>query len=215
MNLDSEEKLLEIIEKVLAKFFFYPTFENELRDCDENDQVSERSESIQDFLVDHLKDGFDSLKELQDNIECIDIPKKRFRSYKKKLFSDKLLVFLYSSIVRSCETEKLKGIPVSKRSIKNLNGIRQEGYVIHHSHIMDEIIGYAHPYCNENVKENYCKTAVVAHSLFKFDFFFLLKSLRSGVWKTHNINIGGRNTSNINFTSIGNQIHFLDTIKYF
>ena len=83
MNVDSEEKLLEIIEKMLD---FYPTFENELGDCDENDQISERSESIQDFLVDHLKDGFDSLKELQDNIECIDIPKKRFGSYKKKLY---------------------------------------------------------------------------------------------------------------------------------
>ena len=212
MNIDSEEKLLEIIEKVLD---FYPTFENELGDWDENDQVSERSESIQDFLVDHLKDGFDSLKELQDNIECIDTPKKRFGSYKKKLFSDKLLVFLYSIIVRSCKTEKVKGILVSKRSIENLNGIRQEGYVIHHSHITDEIIGYAHPYCNENIKENYCKTPVVAHSLFNFDFFFLLKGLRSGVWKTHIINIGGRNTSNINFASIGNQIHFLDTIKYF
>ena len=43
MNLDSEEKLLEIIEKVLAKCCFYPTFENDLGDCDENDQVSEKS----------------------------------------------------------------------------------------------------------------------------------------------------------------------------
>ena len=90
MNIDSEEKLLEIIEKVLD---FYPTFENELGDCDENDQVSERSESIQDFLVDHLKDGFDSLKELQDNIECIDIPKKDLGPTKKNYFLTNYLCF--------------------------------------------------------------------------------------------------------------------------
>ena len=100
-------------------------------------------------------------------------------------------MFLYSSIVRLCETGKVKGIPISKKINEKLNGIKQEGYVIHHLHITGEIIGYAHPYCNEKVRENYCKTPVVAHNLFKFDFFFLLKGLRAGVWKTHNINIGG------------------------
>ena len=37
----------------------------------------------------------------------------------------------------------------------------------------------------------------------------------SSVWKTDDINIGGKNPSNMNFASIGNQIHFVDTIKYF
>ena len=87
MNIESEEKLLEIIEKVL---YFYPPFENELGDFDENNQLLE---SIQDFLVDHLKDDFHNLKELKDNIECIDIPKKRFGSYKKKIFLTNYLCF--------------------------------------------------------------------------------------------------------------------------
>ena len=80
----------------------------------------------------------------------------------KIFFSDKLLVFLYSSIVRFCETEKVKGIPKSKKFIENLNSIRQEGYVIHHSHITGEIIGYAHPYCNEkyyNITRTKCTNA--------------------------------------------------------
>ena len=49
MNIESEEKLLEIIQNVL---YFYPPFENKLGDFDENNQLPE---SIQDFLVDHLK----------------------------------------------------------------------------------------------------------------------------------------------------------------
>ena len=45
--------------------------------------------------------------------------------------------------------------------------------------------------------------------------FFLLKSLRSGVWETHDIDIGRKNPSNINFATTRNQIYFFDTIKYF
>lgn len=138
----------------------------------------------------------------------------RFHSNKKIIFSDKLLIFLYSNIVKFCDTDKVKGIPLSGKFIENLIGLRNEGYVIHHSHI-SEIVGYTHPYCNEKVRENYCKTPVIAHNLFKFHFFFLLKGLRSGIWKTRDINIAGKNTSNINFANIGNQFHFVNTIKYF
>ena len=127
-----------------------------------------------------------------------------------------LLVFSYSNIVKFCKTDKIKGIPLSKKFIENLTDIRNEGNVIHHSHITGEIIGYAYPYWNGKVKENYCRPPVVVHNLFKFNFFFfLLKGLRSSVWKTDDINIGGKNPSNMNFASIGNQIHFVDTIKYF
>ena len=86
---------------------------------------------------------------------------------------------------------------------------------IHHPHITGKIIGYAHSFCNAKVRENYHKVTVIAHNLFRFDFFFLLKGLRAGVWRTRDLTIGGKNPTDINFTSIGNQIQFLDTIKYF
>ena len=56
---------------------------------------------------------------------------------------------------------------------------------------------------------------MIAHNLFRFDFFFSLEGLRSGVWRTRNITIGGKNPTDINFASIGNQVQFLDTIRYF
>ena len=70
-------------------------------------------------------------------------------------------MLLYSRIVRFCETEKVKGIPISKNFFENLNDIRQEGYVIHHSNVAGKIIRCAHPYSSEKVRENYCKTPVV------------------------------------------------------
>ena len=86
---------------------------------------------------------------------------------------------------------------------------------IHHSQITGKIIGYAHSFCNAKVRENYHKVTLIAHNLFRFNFFFLLKGLRAGFWRTRDLTIGGKNSTDINFASIGNQIQFLDTIRYF
>ena len=99
--------------------------------------------------------------------------------------------------------------------IDNLLGILDNTYQLHHSHITGEIIGFADSYCNQKIRENYFKIPVVPHNLFRFDFFFLLNGLRSGVWRIIDIKIGGKNPTNINFASIGNQVEFIYTIKYF
>ena len=76
-----------------------------------------------------------------------------------------------------------------------------------------KIVGYAHSFCSEKVRENYYKIPVVAHNLFRFDFFFLMKGMRASVWETRDIVIGGKNPTDINFASVGNQVQFIDTIK--
>lgn len=47
------------------------------------------------------------------------------------------------------------------------------------------------------------------------DLIFMIKRLRAGVRKTRDIVIGGQNPTDINFAHIGNQVQFIDTIKYF
>ena len=42
-----------------------------------------------------------------------------------------------------------------------------------------------------------------------------MKGLRPSVWETTDINIGGKNPANINFSIIQNQIRFIDTVKYY
>ena len=89
---------------------------------------------------------------------------------------------------------------------------------LHHSHslISGEVFGYAYSYCNQKRREKQSKISVVAQNLFRFDFFFfLLKGLTAGVWRTRDISIGGKNLANINFANIGNQVVFIDTIKCF
>ena len=46
-----------------------------------------------------------------------------------------------------------------------------------------------------------------------FSFFF--KGLRLGVWQTTNLLIGGTNLTNINFANIGEQVKFINTMKYY
>ena len=104
---------------------------------------------------------------------------------------------------------------MSKNFIENLKGIMNNTIHMHHSHINDEIIGYVHRYCNQKVRVNKSKVSVIAHNLFRFDFFFLLKGIQAGFWRTREISIRGKNPTNMNFASIGNQAMFNDTIKYF
>ena len=89
---------------------------------------------------------------------------------------------------------------------------------LHHSHslISGEVFGYAYSYCNQKRREKQSKISVVAQNLFRFDFFFfLLKGLTAGVWRTRDISVGGKSLANINFANIGNQVVFIDTIKCF
>ena len=62
--------------------------------------------------------------------------------------------------------------------------------VLHHYHINGQIFGYTHDFCNQKVRESRAVIPVIAHNLFKFDFFFVLKVLRLCVWRTKNISMG-------------------------
>ena len=150
---------------------------------------------------------------LREDIKKISLPKKPYA--KKKVFKEKFVAFLYSNIIPFCMTDKVQGIPISQKFIANTIGILDNTRCIHHSHVTGDIIGYAHTVCNERVRENYYKIPVIAHSLFRFDFIFSAKGLRASVWKTRDICIGGKNPTDITFASIGNQVQFIDTIKYF
>ena len=117
--------------------------------------------------------------------------------------------------MRFCETDKVKGIPLSKNFLDNLKGIMTNKNHVHHFHISGDIIECAHSFCNDKVRENNYKITVIAYSLSRFNFFFLLKALSAGVWRTKDLKIGEKNPTDIKFANIGNQVLFLDTIKYF
>ena len=111
-------------------------------------------------------------------------------------------------------TDNIKGAVISENFLSNVENLIK-GTVIHHSHITGEAVGYAHSFCNLKVRENKNQISVVAHNLFVFDFFFFLKGLRLGAWRTRNLVFGGKNLTSINFANISDRVKFIDTIKYF
>ena len=172
------------------------------------------SKEFKNFLLEDFNDQYSTLREMEDDINHIALPKKLFFENKFN-FSDKIISFIDSTLMKFVRTNKVKGVPLSKTFIENLKGIIKNKVHVHHSHVTDEVIGYTHSYCNLKVRENKSKTTVVVHNLFRFDFFFLMQELRPRVWRTRDIKISGKNPANISFANIGNQIMFLDTIKYF
>ena len=157
---------------------------------------------FRDFLVEDLDNCYPMLSEFRDDIHHINIPRKKYTT--KKFFSDKLITFIYSTPTKFCKTEKIKGISLSTTFIENVKTIMDNSTHIHHSHITGEIIRYSHSFCNLKFRENHYKIPVIAHNLFRFEFFFLLKGLRAGFWKTRDINVGDKNPTDKSFASIGN-----------
>ena len=104
---------------------------------------------------------------------------------------------------------------VTKKIFKSVRNLLYGSYVIHHSHVTGEIIGYAHDFCNKKLRKNQNLITVFAHNLFSFDLFFVVKRIRLRVWLAKQLNIGRTNLTNVQYANIGCQVKFIDTIKYY
>ena len=156
------------------------------------------------------------LEETVEQIKNIKIKGEEEKVVTKK----KVLGFLYKQSINFLPTDKISSsnngcLTLSEKFLINLFYIYTDRHVVHHSHVTGKIIGHAHEYCNFQVRENYYTIPVIAHNQFRFDFFLFLKGLRPSVWETADINIGGKDPTNINFAIIQNQLRFIDTIKYY
>ena len=146
---ESEMKSMDILDIENYKEIFYLLldiyhhFEVALQDGFINDEIRE-------FMAENLCDTYETFQELRQNIKKIVVPKKPF-SHKNNNFSDKIIAFLYSHFINFCRTSKAKAIPISKTFFTNMTNILRNTHCVHHSHITEDIIGYAHTFCNEKV----------------------------------------------------------------
>ena len=122
---------------------------------------------------------------------------------------------MYITAINLLPTDKVKGdFPLSEKFLSNMIAIIKDQRVIHHSHVTGKIIGYAHDFCNEKIRENYFIIPAIAHNQFRFNFFFYLKGIKPSVWETKQISISGKNATSINYAIIKNQVQFIDTTKF-
>ena len=170
-----------------------------------------QSTILEEFLYYYLNGEFPHYGEIRDAIDELKVVKKNG----KWDYIDEIIGFVYANFMKLKTTEKVKGPVFSATFVDNVKGLMYNKSNTHHSHITRDTLGYSHSYYNLKVRENTDKISVTAHNLFRFDFFFFLKGVRTGSWRTKDISKRGKDPTNINFANIGNQVVFIDTIKYF
>ena len=132
-------------------------------------------------------------------------------------FKIKTVLFVYKEIFNFPGDKREISLFVSKNFVTSvINFLLYCDIWVHHSHVSGNIHGYAHDFCNRKVKElNNQPISGFAHNLFRFDFFFVLKELRLSVWRTKDLNMDGKGIRNMSYTSIADQVKFIDTIKFY
>ena len=104
---------------------------------------------------------------------------------------------------------------VTKYFYDNIINLMYASYVTHHSLVAEEIDEYELDFCHQKVRENQKFVPVFPHNMLSFDFFFVIKGIRLCVWRTKQLGIRGNNLTNINFANTGNQVKFIDTVKFY
>ena len=95
---------------------------------------------------------------------------------KKSLRLNKIIPFTYLNIMKMPKNEQIEGLPLFANFSKNVLNVLYDKHVLHHSHITGAIIGYAHGFCNRNVRENKNLISVIAHNLFALISSFCSKA---------------------------------------
>ena len=144
MNIESEDSYKDIIRRLIE---YYPLIENALQEGDMCDEV-------EIFLTADLNNCYPTLEDLREETDHISISKKKF-NFKKTFFSEKLITFLYLSMVKFSEISKVKEeIPLSQKFLENIVVMMEDNLCIHYCHMTGEIKGHAHYFCNEKAREN-------------------------------------------------------------
>ena len=179
------------------------------------DSLGEFCSSIQSENLKNINSGEDN-----GEIEQIAQQIQNTCTYKgdttKECTKKKVIDFLYRNSIDFLPNENIDfKCPTSERFLTNLFPIYTNKPVGHHLHVSGKALGFVLDFCNSKVSEYYYTIPVIAHNQFRFDSFFFLKGIRPKVWEITHIKIGAKNVSNIHFALIGNQVRFIDTIKYF
>ena len=91
--------------------------------------------------------------------------------------------------------------------------------VVHHSHVNQEIFGFAHNFCNEKIRELTGKSrqyfSYVFPNGFRFDMSFLTKGPWLSLWQTQDVSLSGSGLTTLKSYSLGPHIKLMDSAKYY
>ena len=167
-----------------------------------------------DFCNNYCKDCVDFI-ELKEKISNIEIKSKQQQQKSKiQKFTLQLYAFFYQRFLCFPTTKFECETVITRNLFESVHKIINVKINLHHSHITGKIIGYVHDFRNLQVRQNNEIVPCIAHNFFKFDMIFFLKTIRISVWRTKDINVGGKNLTNLNYASI-DKFKFIDTMRYY
>ena len=168
-------------------------------------------DEIIDFCNEFCDDCVDFI-ELKDKTSDVQIKSKQKAKISK--IALQLYAFVYQRIMRFPRTKSEFETVTTGNLFEYVHKIVNVKINLHHSHITGKIIGYVHDFCNLQVRENKNIIPCIAHNFFNFDMIFLLKAIRISAWRTKDINIGGKNLTDLSYARI-DKFKFIDTMKYY
>ena len=215
-NVLSEEELKKS-ESIQTYESYHEKFKEYIKICifaeDLVKTSNEFSDCVHEEFIDFINLHFDEIENFEELKELISNVKVKTRSKIPK-FKLQTYAFFYKEIMKFPNTLFESDVFTTNDLFDFVHKLINVKIHLDHSHITGEIKGYSHDFCNWVVKENRDVVSCIAHNFFKFDFYFFIKNLRLSVWRTKDINVGGKNLTDINFASIDN-FKFIDTIKYY
>ena len=128
-------------------------------------------------------------------------------------FNLKVYAFVYDMLVYFPSSDIQYGTFTTSSFLINVHCLIKMKIHLHHSQITGKILGYAHDFCNKKVTEKSAlDIPVIAHNSFGFDFYFI-KGYIASAWCSEELNIGGANLTQINFSNITAEIKFIYNLK--
>ena len=129
-------------------------------------------------------------------------------------FNLKVYAYVYNQLFDFPLSEISYEVITTNNFFSNVNRLIRGKFNLHHSHITGDIIGYGHDFCNTAYFEKVTsEIPFIAHNLFGFDLFYLIKTYVAYAWCSKELNIAGNNLRHANFGNINNEIKLIDSLK--
>ena len=127
-------------------------------------------------------------------------------------FNLKVYAFVYM-LVYFPNSDIQYGTFATSAFFTNLHGLIKMKNHLHHSHTTGKTLGFPHDFCNTKVTKKIA--LVIALNLFVFHLYYFIKGYIASTWCSKELNFGGTNLTQINFSNITGEIKFTDSLNYY
>ena len=127
---------------------------------------------LKDFLQEKYPET--DLEELISKIDIAEVKNiiKSANGNKIPRFNLKVYALVYDAMIDFPQSNFIYDTITTNNFFRNVHRLIKVKVHLHPYHITGKILGYAHDFCNWNVRENKLEIAMTAHNLFGFDMFY-------------------------------------------